>query len=122
MRGRMAGMPQFSLKSVLLGLTSAAIGMGMLALAFHETQQPTSKEAMLLHAFLVAFGGALVGFGVSFPLRFPPYRYVLAMMGMFAALAWEDSHSFVGLYCFAGMFGLLVSLNEVQRRIAKRRE
>jgi hypothetical protein len=119
----MAGMVRFSLKSVFIGLTSTAIGMAMLALAFHETADTgvavpqEVQEVRLVDAFLVAFGGAFVGFGLSFPVIFPPYRYWLAIMGMFAAQGWS-SGSFMGLFLYAGLMAAFVVANEIQRRRA----
>jgi hypothetical protein len=113
----MAGMVRFSLKSVFIGLTAAAIGMGMLALAFHETAgtgTAVAREVRLMDAFLVAFGGAFVGFGLSFPVIFPPYRSVMAILGMFAAQGWS-SGSFIGLYLYAGLMAAFVIAKEIQR-------
>src|SRR4051812_21333842 len=56
-RGRIATMPRFSLKDLLRGMTLASIGFGMLAVAFSCQISQTSKEAKLVQAFLVAFGG-----------------------------------------------------------------
>jgi hypothetical protein len=105
-------MPHFSLKALLRGMTWASLGFGMLALAFNRTVPPTTKESMLLQAFLVAFGGMLVGFGLSFPFRFPPHRYVLSMVGMFAAQSWQSGSAF-GLLIYIGLTLLLALVHAI---------
>jgi hypothetical protein len=95
-------MPRFSLKDILRGITLAALGFGMLAAAFNGVILPTSNEPSLARAFLVAFGGIFIGYGLAFPLKYPPYQMILAMVGMFAAQAWESGSS-VGLFVYIGL-------------------
>jgi hypothetical protein len=102
----MMGMVRFGLKDVLRGMTLAALGFGMLAIAFNGAAQPTSKEISLTNAFLVAVGGMLVGYGLAFPFKWPPHQMVLALTGMFAAQAWQ-SGSIVGLLVYVGLLPLL---------------
>ena len=96
---RMASMPRFSLKDILRGITLASIGFGILAVAFHHPFLPTSKGQMLAQAFLVGFGGMLVGYGFAFPFKYPPHQMILAMVGMFAAESWQTG-SWVGLLVY----------------------
>jgi hypothetical protein len=115
----MAGMPRFSLKDILRGITLASIGFGMLAVAFNGRILPTSKEHMLVQAFLVAFGGMLVGYGLAFPFKYPPHQMILAMIGMFAAQAWQSGSSF-GLLVYISLMALLGCVRAIQNLRAKR--
>src|SRR5687767_3550445 len=99
-------MLRYSLKDILRGITLASLGFGMPAIAWNSTIGAASRELMLVQTFLVAFGGMLVGYGLAFPFKWPPHQYVLAMMGMFAAQAWQ-SGSGVGLLVYVGLLPLL---------------
>ena len=120
MRGRMGGMLRFSLKDILRGITLASIGFGMLAIAFNVRLIPASKELMWSRAFLVAFGGMLVGYGFAFPFKYPPHQYIFAMMGMFAATSWQSGSSF-GLLVYAGLSALLCCTWAIANLRAKRK-
>src|SRR4030095_6948438 len=87
-------MTRFTTKDVLRGMTLAAVGFGMLAIVLNDTLQTTSKE--LLRASLIAFGGLLIGLGFGFPIKYPPSRFMLGMIGMFTASSWFEG-SYVGL-------------------------
>jgi hypothetical protein len=115
----MAGMPRFSLKDILRGITLASIGFGMLAVAFNSRVLAASKQQMLVQAFLVAFGGMLVGYGFAFPVKYPPHQMMLAMIGMFAAEAWQSGSSF-GLLVYISLMALLGSVRAIQNLRAKR--
>jgi len=104
---------------MLRGLTLAAIGFGMLAIVFNRSAPPDSKELKLLDAFLVAFGGMFVGYGFAFPIKWPPHQMVMAMIGMFAAQAWQSGHSF-GLIIYVGLQAVLVIVYFVRSRADKR--
>ena len=97
-------MPRFSIKDMLWGTTVAAIGFGMLAIAQRGTNH-ASFNASPGHIFLIVFGGMFVGWGFSFPFRYPPHRYVMTMIGMFAAEGWFSGSS-VGLFVFVGWLAL----------------
>jgi hypothetical protein len=112
-------MPRFSLKAMLLGITAASIGFGMLAVAFHGGVPPASERISLGHAFLVAFGGSLVGYGLAFPLRWPPHQMVLAAIGMFAAQGWESGSSF-GLIFYVCVLAFVSCARAIQNLRAKR--
>jgi hypothetical protein len=113
-------MPRFSLKDILRGTTLAALGLGMLAVAFEANLRPTSKALKLQQDLLVAFGGMLVGYALAFPLKYPPHRMILAMIGMFAAQAWRSGSS-LGLLVYLGLLASLGCLHLFQLRRAKRR-
>src|SRR5262245_37244655 len=102
----MAGMVRFSLKDILRGLTLASIGFGMLAVGFRMDVQSTPKVLSLTEAFLVAFGGMFVGYGLAFPVKYPPQQMALAMVGMFAATSWRDGSS-LGLLFYVGLTAVL---------------
>jgi hypothetical protein len=74
----------------------------MLAAAFHDGIHPATERITFAHAFLVAWGGAFVGYGFAFPLKYPPHQMILGMVGMFAAQAWESGNS-VGLLIYVGL-------------------
>jgi hypothetical protein len=112
-------MPQFSLKDILRGFTLASIGLGMLAVALNGRILPTSKEFMLVQAFLVAFGGMLVGYGLAFPFKYPPHQMMLAMIGMFAATSWQSGSS-VGLLVYVCLMAFLGCVRMIQKFSAKR--
>ena len=115
-------MPRYSLKSALVGLTVAAIGFGMLGIAFQRGAPGVVREVSFGHAMTVAIGGAFVGLGLSFPVRWPVYRVMIApMVGMFAAQAWE-SGNWVGLIVYVGLLGAWGVGSEVGRRMMTRRE
>jgi hypothetical protein len=101
----MERMLRFSLKDILRGTTLIAIGCGMLAIANHRATVPGAKEVSLAQAFLVAFGGMLTGYGVAFPIKYPPYQMICAMLGMFAAQAWQSGSRF-GLIVYIGLLTL----------------
>ncbi len=112
-------MPRFSLKAMLLGITAASIGFGMLAVAFHGGVPPASESISVGHAFLVAFGGALAGCGLAIPFVWPPHLVVLAMVGMFAAQGWETGSGF-GLIFYVCVMALVGGVRAIQNRGAKR--
>jgi len=99
-------MLRFGLKDMLRGMTLATVGFGMLAIARNETFQVEPKAVSLFDAFLVAFGGMLIGYGLAFPFKWPPHQMVLAMCGMFAAQAWQTGSS-VGLLAYLCLLPLL---------------
>jgi hypothetical protein len=101
-------MLRFGLKDMLRGMTLAAIGFGMLAIAFDGSFQTQSTDPSTGDAVLVAFGGMLVGYGFAFPIKWPPYQMVFGMIGTFAAQAWQSGNSFGLLFYVAlmGSFGL----------------
>src|SRR5689334_11948745 len=101
----MERMLRFSLKDILRGTTLIAIGCGMLAIANHRAGLAAVKEVSLGQAFLVAFGGMFIGYGVAFPIKYPPYQMICAMIGMFAAQAWESGRPF-GLIVFIGLLAV----------------
>ena len=109
-------MLRYSLKDVLRGVTLAAIGLGMLVIAFTKLNQPSTNELKMLQAFLVAFGGAFVGYGFAFPIKWPPHQMVMGMIGMFAAQGWQ-SGSAVGLIFYV----VLMTIAGVVRFAAGRR-
>ena len=113
-------MPRFSVKDILRGMTLASIGFGMLAVAFNAQIPPTSKGPMWVQAFLVAFGGMLVGYGLAFPFKWPPHQMILAMVGMFAAEAWQSGSS-VGLIFYVCMTALLGGVRALHNFRSKRR-
>jgi hypothetical protein len=115
----MMGMLRFGLKDMLRGMTLAAIGFGMLAVAFHRTTPAIPKEISLSNAFLVAFGGTLVGYGFAFPFKWPPHQMLLAMLGMFAAQAWQTGNSF-GLLLYLGLLPLFCVHNWIRYRRAEK--
>lgn len=99
-------MTRFSLKDVLRGITLAAIGFGMLAAASNGILLPVSDEPSLARAFLIAFGGMMLGYGFAFWIKWPPSQMICAMMGLFAAQAW-DSESGVGLMVYVAGISLM---------------
>jgi hypothetical protein len=119
LRDRIAAMPRFSLKDVLRGMTLASIGFGMLAVAFNAQIPPTSKGQMFVQAFLVAFGGMLVGYGFAFPFKWPPHQMMLGMIGMFAAEAWQSGSS-LGLIFYVCMTALLGGVHAIHHIRVKR--
>jgi hypothetical protein len=112
-------MPRFSLKDVLRGMTLASIGFGMLGVAFNGQILPTSKGAMFVEAFLVAFGGMLVGYGFAFPFKWPPHQMGLGGIGMFAAQSWQSGSSF-GLIFYVCITALLGGVHAIQNLRTKR--
>jgi hypothetical protein len=112
-------MPRFTIKDILRGITFASLGCGMLAIAFQHTFQPATKMSNLTQAFLVAFGGLFIGYGLAFPLKWPPYQMVMAMLGMFAAQGWQAGN-IVGLIAFMGTMALLLLPRLIQRWIGIR--
>jgi len=98
-------MLQYSLKDVFRGMTLAAVGLGMLVVAFTRLNQPSTNELKMLQAFLVAFGGAFVGYGFAFPIKWPPHRMMMGAIGMFAAQAWQ-SGSAVGLVFYVVLMAI----------------
>jgi hypothetical protein len=74
---------------------------------------------MLVQAFLVAFGGTFVGYGLAFPFKYPPHRMMLAGIGMFAAQAWQSGSSF-GLLVYISLMALLGCVRAIQKVRAKR--
>jgi hypothetical protein len=109
-------MLQYSLKDVFRGLTLAAVGLGMLVVAFTKLNQPSTNELRMLQAFLVAFGGAFVGYGFAFPIKWPPHQMVMGMIGMFAAQGWQSGSAF-GLIVYVA----LMAIAGVVRFVARRR-
>lgn len=95
-------MTRFSLKDILRGITLTAIGLAMLVAASKDV----SGETSLWRAFLIHIGGMFVGYGLAFSVKWPPYQYICAMIGMFAAQAWF-SGSRVGLIFFVGVTFLM---------------
>ena len=63
----------------------------MLAAAFNGAVLPTSDEPSLTRAFLIAFGGIFIGYGLAFSLKYPPHQMIFAFVGMFAAQAWDPA-------------------------------
>ena len=116
----MEGMPRFSLKDILRGITLASIGFGMLAVAFNGRILPTSRQHMFAQAFLVAFGGMFVGCGFAFPIKYPPHQMIFAMIGMFAAQAWESGSSF-GLLVYISLMALPGCVRAIQNVFVKRK-
>jgi len=112
-------MLKFSLKDVFRGMTLASIGFGMLAVAFHGVAQPAPPGPMLLHEFLVGFGGVFVGYGFAFPVKYPPHQMIMALLGMFAAQAWE-SGSFFGPVVFVALLLLNGGLSMLGRGLTQR--
>lgn len=100
-------MRRFSLRELLVGMTVIAIGCGMLATGFRIDLHQASKELLLNRAFLIAFGGTAVGFGLSFPIKWPPHRMMCAMLGMFAAQAWDNRSGLIGLV----LYGIIVAVS-----------
>ena len=92
----------------------------MIAIAEHGAAVTAGvREESFRDALLVALGGTLLGFGLSFPLRWPPHRMVFSLLGMFATQAWFAGNS-IGLLLFAGLSLPLVAVNEFMRRAAER--
>jgi hypothetical protein len=112
-------MPRFSLKDILLGITAASIGFGMLAVAFHGGVPAASEKISVGQAFLVAFGGALAGYGLAFPFKWPPHQMISAMVGMFAAQAWQTGSSF-GLIFYVCVMALFGGVGAIRKLRAKR--
>lgn len=98
-------MLRFSLKDILRGTTLIAIGCGMLAIASHGAVLASAEANSLPHAFLVAFGGLLIGYGVAFPLKWPPHQMISGLIGMIAAQAWQTG-SRIGLIVFVGLLAV----------------
>jgi hypothetical protein len=99
-------MARFSLKDVLRGITLAAIGFGMLAAASNGVVLPVSNEPSLARAFLIACGGMMLGYGFAFWIKWPPYQMICAMIGMFAAQAWDSGNS-IGLLAYIAAMALM---------------
>jgi hypothetical protein len=112
-------MPRFSLKDVLIGVTAASIGFAMLAIAFHQPTRLPDQPISPGEAFLVAFGGVLAGFGLSFPIKWPPNRMICSMVGMFAAQAWQSGSS-VGVITYVGLMALFAGIRAIRILRAKR--
>jgi hypothetical protein len=117
-RGRIRDMPRFSIKAVLRGITAASIGFAMLAITFRGATPPASQDNSIGHAFLVAFGGALAGYGLAFPFSWPPHQMIFAMIGMFAAQSWQTGNV-VGLVFFVGIMVLFSSVRAIASRKTK---
>ena len=111
----MAGMVRFSLRAALFGLTLAAVGLGMFAIGLSNSGKSPPGDAIFVNAFLVAFGGVLVGYGVSFPVKWPPHRMMFPLMGLFAAQACASSN-WGELLVYAGMMAPIVGVSELARR------
>lgn len=112
-------MARFSLKDVLRGLTATSIGFAMLSIAFRKANPSASEEISLGQAFLVAFGGTLVGYGLAFPFKWPPHQMTFAMIGMFAAQAWQSGSRF-GLIVFVCIMALVDGFRALRSFTAKR--
>jgi hypothetical protein len=115
----MAGMPRFSLKDILRGITLASIGFGMLAIAFRGDVQPAPGALPWWQVSLAAFGGMLVGYGLAFPFKYPPHQMIVAMLGMLAAMAWQSGNIF-GFLAYAVMMAFITGGRMIQSRAAKR--
>lgn len=111
-------MPRFSLKDILRGMTLASIGCAMLAIALRGYTWPTTQGWLLLRGFLIAFGGTFVGYGLAFPIKYPPHQMMFGMIGMFAATAW-DSGSSVGLLVYLGAITIMGGARLIANRRAK---
>jgi hypothetical protein len=111
-------MLRFSLKDILRGLTLTSIGFGLLAAAFHG-MVPASQQASLVQALLVALGGMLIGYGLAFPTKYPPYQMMAAFVGMFAAEAWQSGNAF-GILVYLGLTALFFCGQWIHRFLAKR--
>lgn len=110
-----SNMPRFSLKELLLGMTAVAIGCGMLATGLRIDVRQASRELLSTRAFLIAFGGTALGFGLSFPIKWPPYRMLFAMMGMFGAQVLDSYSSLIGLT----VYGVIITLSFLSRVFLK---
>jgi hypothetical protein len=117
----MIGMARFALKDLLRGITLVALGFGMLAVVLHGNPQPTSAGLRLWQQMLVGFGGMLIGYGIAFPISYPPHQMILAMTGVFAAQAWFAGTT-VGLMVYLGLTATIAAAQYAGKKRLERKE
>ena len=101
-------MTKFSMKDMLRGMTMAAVGLGMISIVLSSTSGPAPYEHEPWQMVLVSFGGMLVGYGLAFPIKWPPHQRMLGMIGMFAAQACFYAGGRIGLIMYICMAAMIL--------------
>jgi hypothetical protein len=79
----MAGMPRFRLRQLLLSMTIASIGLGMISFAIDPRGLNWPEHFAALPSIVVICGCFVVGFGVAAPLRQPKIGAMLSIVLFF---------------------------------------